>query len=223
MVESKLEIHEGEQWKPIPEYESFYLISSFGRVKRLASIVKHPSGGNKKCRERILKNDPTRKYIQFTFCKYGTRKNMMVHRLVAEAFISNPENKPCVNHLDGNPMNNHVTNLEWATYSENEKHSYSQLGKVGTMKNLLHYDNGWDNALVIGGYRIRGSERKKMFLMLKDGVTTNDLINGNLSVNSFYKLVMKLRQSGVEVDTNRISADSKIVNYKLRKDYGVAQ
>ena len=57
------------------------------------------------------------------------RKHYQVHRLVAMCFIPNPDNKPCVNHIDGNTENNNVSNLEWCSYSENELHSYRALGK----------------------------------------------------------------------------------------------
>jgi hypothetical protein len=61
--------------------------------------------------------------------KHNKRVKYPIHRLVALAFIPNPLDKPCVNHLDGNKLNNHVDNLEWCTYSENEKHSHDVLGK----------------------------------------------------------------------------------------------
>ena len=70
-------------------------------------------------------------------------KHYQIHRLVAEAFISNPENKPCINHIDGNTENNDISNLEWVTYSENELHSYRILCKKPNpnMKARLGKDN----------------------------------------------------------------------------------
>lgn len=59
----------------------------------------------------------------------GKYKNVRLHRLVAKAFISNPKNKPCVNHIDGNKANNNINNLEWCTCSENEIHKNRVLGK----------------------------------------------------------------------------------------------
>lgn len=56
--------------------------------------------------------------------KNGKGKDYLAHRLVAEAFIPNPDNKPTVNHIDGNPRNNYVENLEWATYRENNNHAF---------------------------------------------------------------------------------------------------
>lgn len=68
---------------------------------------------------------PKRNYLSIRICnKEGKYFRTGIHRLVAQAFIPNPENKPEVNHIDGNKQNNHVSNLEWTTRSENEKHAY---------------------------------------------------------------------------------------------------
>lgn len=64
-------------------------------------------------------------YSIFSLCKQGTRKMGKVHRVVAQTFIDNPDNKPQVNHIDGDKTNNQVNNLEWCTCSENQIHAYS--------------------------------------------------------------------------------------------------
>ena len=63
-------------------------------------------------------------YLYVNLCKGGKPKNFFVHRLVALCFIPNPENKPEINHIDGHPLNNHVSNLEWCTRSENVQHAF---------------------------------------------------------------------------------------------------
>lgn len=74
----------------------------------------------------VLKARPIglRGYLAVRICRNGKTKILYVHRLVAEAFIPNPENKPVVNHIDGNKLNNDFTNLEWVTWSENLQHAY---------------------------------------------------------------------------------------------------
>lgn len=63
-------------------------------------------------------------YTSVTLCNNGRKKQFLLHRLVAEKYISNPYKKPCVNHIDGNKSNNNVSNLEWCTYKENINHAY---------------------------------------------------------------------------------------------------
>lgn len=99
-----------EIWKPVVGYEENYEISNFGRLKNIYKI------------KRILKTSNCRGYKRAKLYKNKIGKLIMVHRLVAEAFIQNTYNKPCVNHIDSNRSNNHVSNLEWCTYSENIIH-----------------------------------------------------------------------------------------------------
>lgn len=105
-----------EQYKDIKGYEGKYQITSWGRVfdvdkQRFRTLETHNKG--------YLRVD--------LFDKNGKRKHHKVHRLVAEAFIPNPDNKPQVNHIDGNNQNNSITNLEWVTDAENKEHQREML------------------------------------------------------------------------------------------------
>lgn len=104
-----------EIWKDIKGFEGCYQISNFGRVKALAREV----GGGRRLKEKMLHFSPSNGYKVAHLYKNGVQKNFSVHRLVGEAFIPNPENKPCINHKDENKLNNHVNNLEWVTQKEN--------------------------------------------------------------------------------------------------------
>lgn len=102
-------VNEVEIWVDIPEYEGLYEVSSLGRIRK---------------GERIKKLNVDHKgYLCVWLSKRSQMKCFKVHRLVASAFISNPQNKKTVNHKDGNKQNNGVANLEWATHSENIIHA----------------------------------------------------------------------------------------------------
>lgn len=105
----------GEEWRSVNE---MYEVSNKGRVRSLDGVDK----AGRVHKGRILRQRTTpRGYAALQM--HG--KDFLVHRLVAQAFIPNPENKPQVNHIDGNKLNNNVENLEWATSSENNKHRYA--------------------------------------------------------------------------------------------------
>lgn len=100
-----------ETWKNIPGYEN-YQISSFGRVKSL--------NYNRTGKEKLLKLKLSSKgYYYVPLCKNGEMKNFRVHRLVSLVFISNPSNKPFVDHINGDRLDNRVENLRWCTNKEN--------------------------------------------------------------------------------------------------------
>ena len=155
-----------EVWKPVVGYEGLYEVSSYGRVRSLNyrntnKITVLSSGIDKKG------------YKHINLSKDGKVKTYKLHRLVAQAFLPNPNNLPVINHIDENPSNNCVENLEWCTYSYNinygtriekqrqkmiEKPPMSWLGKFGrehnTSKPLIQSVLGifvkrWDNAMEV--------------------------------------------------------------------------
>lgn len=111
-----------EEWKDIVGFEGIYQISNFGRVKSLPKLVERGKWGSFTLPERLLHPNvnKSRGYVEITL---GTKKcpgrRFKVHRLVAEAFIPNPDNLPEVNHKDENKENNKVDNLEWCTRKYN--------------------------------------------------------------------------------------------------------
>jgi hypothetical protein len=110
-----------EVWKDIPGYEGLYQVSSLGRIK---SLDRHRMDG-RHYRERILKpSSDLAGYLSVELCKEGTGKRILVHRLVAQVFVPNPENKKEVNHINGTKADNRSENLEWNTSSENQLHAF---------------------------------------------------------------------------------------------------
>lgn len=137
-----LKINMNSKFVPIKGYEGLYEIDEIGNVRsversfsivnRFGAIIKFKVG------DRILKPKIDR-YKRVTLLKDQKPNIFSVHRLVALTFIPNPENKPTVNHKDGNKLNNHVSNLEWATYKENMQHAHDNnlIDRTNAGKHLI--------------------------------------------------------------------------------------
>jgi len=118
-----------EEWKPVRGYEGLYEVSNIGRVRSIERIVRR-GNGNLPIGERILKQTPLKtttrhpsKRMTVEVWKDGKRKRTTAARLVCIAFVENPDNKPHVNHIDGDSTNDHADNLEWVTAKENNVHA----------------------------------------------------------------------------------------------------
>ena len=118
-----------EEWRDVEGYEGKYQVSNWGNVRSL-NYNNMGFANNLKPNDKI-----TGGYLCVYLRKNNKTKQYKIHRLVAETFIPNFENKLCVNHIDGNKLNNNVDNLEWCTSSENNKHAYRCGLKKGTWLN----------------------------------------------------------------------------------------
>lgn len=119
-----LEDMRGEIWKDIPNYEGYYQVSNMGRVKSLNRVIVMKNGVSRKTKGLILKQKYEERtgYLIATLYKKHKRKDVLVHRLVAQTFIVNSENKRQVNHINEDKTDNRVENLEWMTAKENSNH-----------------------------------------------------------------------------------------------------
>ncbi len=116
------------KWLPVVGYETSYEVSSCGQVRSLDRFVNqsHPGSTKKRLwKGKILKQTlaSTRGYLQVNLSFDGETRKVYVHRLVAEAWLS--ERNETVNHKDGNKLNNNVENLEWVSYSYNNSHAFA--------------------------------------------------------------------------------------------------
>jgi hypothetical protein len=145
-----------EIWKDIVDYEGLYQVSNLGRVKSLKRYRKGRAGSPTLVKERILIQHLNPNGYLCVVLQNNSEKLCTVHRLLAIAFLPNPENKPTVNHKNGIRQDNRLDNIEWATYSENMYHAFHTLGKKPPCSNK-------------GKFGSLSSNSKPIIQMTKDG------------------------------------------------------
>ena len=162
-----------EIWKDIKNFENKYQISNLGNVKSLERLIK-PTGKYQKtktCRERILKTC-IGAHGYFHVGLEG--KKYLIHKLIAIAFINNPNNLTCVNHKDGNKLNNSLNNLEWCDYKYNSNHMFNSGLRKDNIKIKV--------TILLDGTQIifRSKTKAKQYLKLSDKKIEKALILGEI-------------------------------------------
>ena len=128
-----------EIWKEIKGYEGLYEVSSEGRVRSVDRLVyDNTHRCNRSLKGKVLKNRKGQYYYEVHLCKDGIRKQFYVHRLVAETFIPNPDNKPEIDHINTDYLDNRVENLRFVTHKENMNNPTSVLKQLGVKKSEEH-------------------------------------------------------------------------------------
>ena len=114
-----------EEWRVIPNHNGIFLVSNYGRIQSRDRAVNNYPSGTRTIKGGILKAgiNAGGYYIATLSVPWKKQNKMLVHRAIALAFIPNPENKPHINHIDGDKKNNDIANLEWCTHKENMIHA----------------------------------------------------------------------------------------------------
>lgn len=150
-----------EKWLDIHGYTGFYQVSDLGRVKSMPRTMISDKDGKRRTYEgQVITLVPTKDgYMKASLWINGECKRLSVHRLVADAFLENPEHLPVVNHRNGDKHCNEVTNLEWVTYSYNTAHAH-RSGLVDTAKGERHHKTTLTEKDVLKIYALAHSKKK---------------------------------------------------------------
>lgn len=152
---------EQEEWRPVIGYEGLYEVSNMGRVRTVSRYIVYKNGRIDYHRKSIIKQGMNKGYLYVTLCKDGFIRTKSVHRLVAETFIPNILNKPCIDHINTIKNDNRVENLRWVTHKENMNNGITKMKIKGR--------NNKTAAIKMKRTRIKNGYTKMVYQFLFDG------------------------------------------------------
>ena len=159
-----------EEWKPVKNYEQYYEVSSLGRIRSLDRKTIFKDGRVRQFYGKVLIINTVNNsgYLTVSLHDRGKSKTFLVHRIVAEAFVENPNQYTEVNHIDQNKKNNRVENLEWCTNKENVNHGNEiERGAKKQRRNFVQLDMDGNLVKVWSGFkkmqRETGVQRKSVY------------------------------------------------------------
>lgn len=160
-----------EEWRPVKGYEGLYEVSNEGRVRSLDRVVIAKDGRKMHVKGRVLSTSGMsgrdRNYPLVTLWSNNRGYSIQVHRLVAFAFLGDPQNGMMVDHIDGDTTNNNVSNLEWVTCGENNSRAYALGLKKSTQRKLRQ-----DQVREIRSSSLSGKDLSKMY-----GISQSNISN----------------------------------------------
>lgn len=173
------------EWRDVVGYEGIYEVSNTGLVRthkdKTTHSVRH---GERKWKQRILKNKtPNGRDVRVTLWKNKKPISYLVHRLVAEAFIPKIEGKESINHLDGDPKNNHVSNLEWCDHKENNNHAFDN-GLMTTNDRIILLNKKTNETHIF-----RSKARASLFLGRNHGYISGRIKRGKYDLEDYWIFV----------------------------------
>lgn len=144
-----------EIWKPIKEWEEYYEVSNTGKIRSKQRVIQDKNlskAGTPFVRKRVFKSKELagievcdKGHLSVGLYKNGRGTTCLIHRIVAEAFLPNPNNYPVVDHIDGNAKNNRLDNLRWADYYHNNANTpYVRYLQSMLEKNNIRYEGQYD-------------------------------------------------------------------------------